>query len=60
MDPATQAIVKQLQKENTATKAEARGARGDGDQGGGRAKGGLKRHGRREHSFAPLIIIIHY
>ena len=27
MDPATQAIVKQLQKENTATKAEARGAR---------------------------------
>ena len=27
MDPATQAIVKQLQKENTATKAEAREAR---------------------------------
>jgi len=44
MDPATQAIVKQLQEENTATKAEAREARqmakelkegGDGARGGG-------------------------
>ena len=42
MDPATQAIVKQLQKENTATKAEARGAREmakERKEGGGGARG---------------------
>ena len=52
MDPATQAIVKQLQEENTATKAEAREARqiakelkegGDGARGEGGQEEGERR-----------------
>ena len=54
MDPATQAIVKQLQEENEATKSEAREARRR------ESEGRIKRHVWREHSFAPSIIIIHY
>ena len=53
MDPATQGIVKQLQEENTATKAEAREARQmakelkEGGE-GGRGEGGQEEGERRE------------
>lgn len=53
MDPATQAIVKQLQEENTATKAEAREARQMAKElkeggGGARGEGGQEEGERRE------------
>ena len=53
MDPATQAIVKQLQEENTATKAEAREARQMAKElkeggAGARGEGGQEEGERRE------------
>lgn len=53
MDPATQAIVKQLQEENTATKAEAREARQMAKElkesgGEARGEGGQEEGERRE------------
>ena len=50
MDPATQAIVKQLHEENTATKAEAREARQIAKElkEGGGGEGGQEEGERRE------------